>query len=192
MSNTKKRKIASATLNNIPDAVFKAHIMPMSSETESLRAELVKVKNQLKKEKASADYLRVEYMTAICSDRMNDFERSNKQAMIDHYYFEISCDGEVIHSFKAYKLKEWPTPNEADVLKIYLATCSKRRVESVYTCKLVDDVWELAFGQADEGLMPIVIEPEDFKHDALCSSVWGWKPREHYDFREQIERGHFL
>ena len=45
---TKKRKIASATLNNIPDAVFKAHIMPMSSEVESLRAE-VKVKQQLKK-----------------------------------------------------------------------------------------------------------------------------------------------
>ena len=124
---TKKRKIASATLNNIPDAVFKAHIMPMSSETESLRAELDKVKQQLKKEKASADFMRVEMMSCICSDRMGDYERCNKQAMIDHYYFEISCDGEVIHSFKAFKLKEWPTPNEADVLKIYLATPGCRR-----------------------------------------------------------------
>ena len=186
---TKKRKIASATLNNIPDAVFKAHIMPMSSETESLRAELDKVKQQLKKEKASADFMRVEMMSCICSDRMGDYERCNKQAMIDHYYFEISCDGEVIHSFKAFKLKEWPTPNEADVLKIYLATCSKNLTsQSVYTCKLVDYEWELA----GEGLMPIVIEPADFKHDALCSSAWKWKTREHYDFREQIARGHFL
>ena len=186
---TKKRKIASATLNNIPDAVFKAHIMPMSSETESLRAELTRVKNQLKKEKASADFMRVEMMSCICSDRMGDYERCNKQAMIDHYYFEISCDGEVIHSFKAFKLKEWPTPNEADVLKIYLATCSKNLTsQSVYTCKLVDYEWELA----GEGLMPIVIEPADFKHDALCSSVWGWKPREHHGFTEQIEHRHFL
>ena len=168
MSVSKKRKIASARLNNIPDAVFKAHIMPMSSETESLRAELDKVKQQLNKEKASADYLRVEYMNAICHARMIDSEENNKQAMIDHYYFEISCDGEVIHSFKAYKLKEWPTPNEADVLKIYLATCSKRRVESVYTCKLVDYVWELA----DEySVLGIVIEPDDFKHTMLCTAA---------------------
>lgn len=96
MSESTKRKIASARLNNIPDDVFKAHIMPMSSETESLRAELDKVKQQLNKEKASADYLRVEYMNACA--RMGDYEMCDKQAMIDHYYFEISCDGEVIHS----------------------------------------------------------------------------------------------
>ena len=188
---SKKRKIASARLNNIPDEVFKAHIMPMSTETESLRAELDKVKQQLNKEKASADYLRVEYMNAICHARTNDCEENHKQAMIDHYYFEISCDGEVIHSFKAFKLKEWPTPNEADVLKIYLATCSKNLTsQSVYTCKLVEEIWEL---DANENtLLGIVIEPEDFKHDALCSSAWGSKPREYYGFTEQIKCGRFL
>ena len=167
---TKKRKITSTTLNNIPDDVFKEHIMPMSSEVESLQAELIRVKNKLKIEKASADYLRLEHIYAICDERVDDGDDENEQAMIDHYFFSINCDGVVIHSFKGFKLKDWPVPKKADLLKMYLLATSSKNLtsQSVYTCKLYK-CYDEAFAAAacEHGcdmcgdMLPIVIEPAD-------------------------------
>ena len=177
---TKKRKIASARLNNIPDAVFKAHIMPMSSETESLRAELIRVKQQLKKEKASADFMRIEIMSCMCFGNMSDFHEDER--MIDDYYFKISRDGTLIHQFKVFTLKDWPMPTEAELMEHYLEARHLDTEKCVYTCEhidksTVDHVEDNDYNDIED-YIPCVIAPAALYHPHLDYST----------MREMIEK----
>jgi hypothetical protein len=156
--------------------------MPMSSETESLHAELTRVKNQLKKEKASADFMRIEIMSCMCFGNLSDFQEDER--MIDHYYFKISRDGTLVHQFKVFKLKDWHMPTEAELLEHYLEAQHLDTEKCVYTCEHIDkstvdhvednddlDVEELNY-------IPCVIAPAALYHPHLDYST----------MREMIEK----
>ena len=176
MPANKKRKFT-----DIPDDVFKEHIMPMSSEAESLRAELVQVKQQLKKEKASADFMRIEMMSCMCFGNKSDFQEDER--MIDHYYFKISINGTLVHQFKVFKLKDWPMPTEAELLEHYLeARHLDYNIQHLtYTCEHIDkstvdhveDDLDVVEDDLDdeEDYIPCVIAPAALYHPHLHYST---------------------
>ena len=174
MPANKKRKFT-----DIPDDVFKEHIMPMSSEAESLRAELTRVKQQLKKEKASADFMRIEMMSCMCFGNKSDWQEDER--MIDHYYFKISRDGTLVHQFKVFKLKDWPMPTEAELLEHYLEARHLDTEKCVYTCEHIDKSTvdhvedDLTVVEDDlddeEDYIPCVIAPAALYHPDLHYST---------------------